>query len=126
MSRRSVVVNLSNDTNFVLALDAYGTGLDWGEWQTQPPVIVEDNTTGTWENDSDGAGVQGHARYYIIDEYIDDTSSRNWVYLSWDDPLLGSNSCDCSVSNGSLYNCQKPSDISGDNATMSFTLQRVG
>jgi hypothetical protein len=124
MAKRSVVVQLVNNTQYLLSIDSNNFSLDHGEWTTKPPPYIQDNKTGQWESESDGVmtGTEGHCGYFIQDEYIDTTP--NWVYVYWDDPYYGGNERGCSVSNSDLYTCTPPSSYGGNNATMVFTLTR--
>ena len=108
---RSVIVNFTNlsDTALVLASD----NLDHGCWTVQPPGRIEAGSTVTWESESCGflTGTEGEADFTI--------ETGGSAHFHWDNPFVGSNSYDQSVSGpGYLAN---HSGGGGNNATVSFT-----
>ncbi len=82
MAERSVVVVLTNNTEFLLQLDTNDIGLQEGEWTNYPPPAILPGETGSWETDSGrfATGVGGFLRYHIQD------NQNNWVRIQWEDP----------------------------------------
>jgi len=90
---RSVTITLSNRTGYTLSRANWV--VDHGIWSTLPPETIANHTTVTWATESNGflTGTEGHIYYWIGD-------TNQWVYLHWDNPYVGSNSYDQSVSGG--------------------------
>jgi hypothetical protein len=93
MAARSTHVTLTNESgnNLLLQTDS----LEHGEWTTRPPKVI--GNRGEWASESNGfaTGTEGHVRYNMVD--LDD-SKIGEVALHWDNPFVGSNSYDESVS----------------------------
>lgn len=63
-------------------------------------------------------------KYYINDETWDEIvqHSKNWVYISWENPFFGHNSDGGSTSDSKRYTLFVPSNISGNDSYMNFVL----
>lgn len=127
MSARSVKVILHNDTEFVLSIDSNNIVMNHGRMREgcNPPPYIDPGQSGSWTTESNGmmTGTEGHLGYFIHDEYW--LNTHNWVYIHWDNPYSGSNSCDTDVKDRNLYECDYNSAaIHGNDATMEFWLKR--
>jgi len=98
--------------------------LDHGIWKEQPPQIIGDRAE--WESESDGflTGTEGRVNYALEDV---DGNHLGDLALHWDNPFIGSNSYDESVSPQAQNATDSGFSIAhvgggGDNATVRFVL----
>src|SRR5580658_905319 len=114
MAVRSVGVVLINQTGYPLQLT--NSGLSHGEWSSslQPPAEIANGDSAyneppfpvTFQSEDDGimTGTQGSAIYQVLDNNPTQPDPNNpgpnspwipvtsWIYLSWDNPYVGSTS----------------------------------
>ena len=107
---RSVQVQFVNKSD--VGLSRTGDNLDHGCWTTEAPARIEANSTVTWESESCGVatGTEGEADYAL------DTGGT--AHFHWDNPFVGSNSYDESVSPVGYAASHSGGD--GDNATVTW------
>ena len=98
--------------------------LDHGEWTTEPPAII--GNLGSWESESDGfaTGTEGRVTYQI---QTDEGEVIGQLRLHWDNPFVGSNSYDESVTPQATSATTPGFSVvhtggGGDNASVTFTL----
>jgi hypothetical protein len=94
MAARSTHVTLTNLAGR-LNLRKTSEELDHGEWTSHPPALVGNRAD--WESESDGfaTGTEGRVAYEIENDTGGAVGTLN---LHWDNPFVGSNSYDESVS----------------------------
>lgn len=128
MAARSTQVTLDSaagvEGRFNLRL--MNSGLDHGEWTSQPPELI--GNLGIWESESNGfaTGTEGRATYQLEDV---DGNRMGELTLHWDNPFAGSNSYDQSVDPAADPNDASAPGYSivrlgggGDNASVTFRL----
>jgi hypothetical protein len=133
MAARSVQITISNwfrNTKLLLV----GSGLSHGEWSenAQPPKVVgrlDDAAVCESESDGVATGTQGWVRYYPVrlnesstpppPSNIPDSAT---IYISWDNPFVGSNSYSVSAPAPFLITYQGGE---GDNADIAVNLGNV-
>jgi hypothetical protein len=116
MAARTVRVIFNNKTLFTLT--KIKESLDHGEWTEpwHPPQKIMPGGTAEWRSESNalitGTGTEGSIKYQIGD-------SVNSLYIHWDNPFIGTNKYNESVTDGfELFH----TGGSGDDTTVVFTL----
>ena len=116
MAARTVHVIFNNNTLFTLR--KIEESLDHGEWTEQwhPPQTIGPGRSAEWRSESDalitGTGTEGSIKYQIGD-------SANSLYIHWDNPFIGTNKYNESVTDGfELFH----TGGSGNDTTVVFTL----
>jgi hypothetical protein len=94
MAARSTQVKLTNQAGRFNLIKT-SQSLEHGEFTTEPPAII--GNEGDWRSESDGfaTGTEGHVHYRIETDEGEPIGTLN---LHWDNPFIGSNSYDQSVS----------------------------
>lgn len=123
MAARSTHVTLDNLAGR-FNLRRLSASLNHGEWAVQPPQILGDRAE--WESESNGflTGTEGRVTYQIED---DEGGRVGELRLHWDNPFIGGNSYDESVSPAATSAVDDGFSVvhvggSGDNARVRFVL----
>jgi hypothetical protein len=123
MASRSTHVVLENQAGS-FNLRRTKAELDHGIWKDEPPLLIGNKAE--WESESDGflTGTEGRVTYALEDV---DGNGLGELALHWDNPFVGSNSYDESVSPKAQDATDSGFSIAhvgggGDNATVRFVL----